>query len=331
VSSFIESLRRRAAQRCPPIVFPEGDDTRTIDAVARIQLAGLARPVVLGDADTVRREVAALGADADAIEIIDPARDARRAELAEELARLRAHKGMDAATAERLAADPLIFGALLVRTGHVHGSVAGAASTTADVLRAALWCVGTSPGIATVSSAFYMIVPSFLDTDSPAVLTFADGGVVPEPTAEQLADVAAAAAHARRAIVGDDARVAFLSYATRGSAGGASVDKMRAAYELFRTRHPAISADGELQADAALVESVRRRKAPDSLLRGPANVLIFPDLDAANIAYKLVQRLAHAEAIGPILQGLARPCNDLSRGATADDIVNVACVTALTG
>jgi phosphate acetyltransferase len=201
--------------------------------------------------------------------------------------------------------------------------------TTAEVLRAALWCIGTAAGIRTVSSAFYMCVPSFLDTGEPAVLTFTDGSVVPDPDASQLADIAAAAADARRAIVGDEPRIAFLSYATRGSAGGASVEKVRLACELFRERCPDVAADGELQADAALVASIRKRKAPGSPLDRPANVLVFPNLDAGNIAYKLVQRLAHAEAIGPVLQGLARPCNDLSRGASAEDIVNVACITAL--
>jgi phosphate acetyltransferase len=329
VNAFLESLRERAYRRCPTIVFPEGADPRTLDAVARVQLGGYARPLVLGEAVSVRREVERYGGDADAVIVVDPAHDERRDAFAQRLVALRAHRGMDRATALAMSADPLVFGALLVREGGAHGCVAGAVSTTAAVLRAALWCVGTAPGIATVSSAFYMIVPSFLDTHEPAVLTFTDGSVVPEPTAAQLADIAAAAAAARRAIVGDEPRVAFLSYATRGSAGGASVEKVTEAVRLFRERWPAVAADGELQADAALVEHVRARKATDSPLRGAANVLVFPNLDAGNIGYKLVQRLAHAEAIGPILQGLARPCNDLSRGATAEDIVNVACITAL--
>jgi phosphate acetyltransferase len=236
---------------------------------------------------------------------------------------------MTPAEAETRILDPLMFGAMLVRTGEADGSVAGAAHTTADVLRAALWCVGTRAGIGTVSSSFYMVVPAFRGTDAPEVLSFTDAGVVPTPTVPQLADIAAAAVDARRAVVEDEPRVAFLSFSTRGSAEGPEVDRVRAAFHRFQALRPDVPADGELQADAALIETVARRKAPDSPIHGGANILVFPDLDAGNIAYKLVQRLARAEAVGPILQGLARPCNDLSRGASPEDIVNVACITAL--
>jgi phosphate acetyltransferase len=227
-----------------------------------------------------------------------------------------------------MAVQPLIFGGLLVRTGEADGSVAGAVNTTADVLRAALWTIGPAQGIQTVSSAFYMVVPAFRGDDGE-VLTFTDGGVVPNPTPLQLCDIAIAAARARRLIVGDEPRVAFLSYSTRGSAGGPGVTNVREALEHFREREPDVAADGELQVDAAIIPDVARRKAPDSLVKGRANVLVFPDLDAGNIGYKLVQRLAGAPAIGPILQGLAKPCNDLSRGASASDILHVACITAL--
>lgn len=320
--SFLDSLHERAARSQRTILFPEAADRRTVEAVAELLKRGSLKPVF------VRRSDQAVAAELPGVPVLDPLTDSRHEMVVRHLLDRRGGKGLVLEDAQRLARDPLYFADSLVALGEADGCVAGAVHTTADVLRAAIWTIGAAPGVRTVSSSFYLMVQPFRG-QTTEVLTYTDCAVIPDPSARQLADIALSAAADRRRIVGDEPKVAFLSYSTMDSADGPSVSRVREAVAIVRREEPSLVVSGELQADAALIASVAARKAPWETAGGVANVLVFPSLDAGNIAYKLTQRLAMATAIGPILQGLAKPCSDLSRGAVSGDIVHVAAVTAL--
>ena len=325
---ILDQIKDKTRKLGRTVVLPEGYDQRTIQAARSLTEERIARVIILGKIGEVAKLAKTHGLDMGKITVINPADSPDFNRYANLLYERRKDKGITREKAAELMKNELYFGAALVKTGGADASDAGAANTTGDVLRAALHIIGLAEGIKVVSSCFLMTMPEFLGTKDK-VFMFADCAVVPNPKPEELASIAASTAETYRRLIGDTPRVAFLSFSTKGSAEHEDIDKVRAALDIFRRSHPGVEADGEMQLDAAVIPKIGEKKAPGSPVAGKANVLIFPDLDAGNIGYKLTERMAQATATGPIIQGLALPANDLSRGCSSDDIVNVSAIAVL--
>ncbi len=326
---FIEGIYERARNFRKKILLPEGEEPRVLKAVEAILKRDICLPILIGDPDKISRVAKREGVDLKNTEIIDRKKYKDLDKYVALYCKIRKHKNIKESDARDLITqNPVFYSALLVREGECDGFVAGASITTRDVARAAIHCIGPREGTKTISSSSILILPD-KNLASKGVFVYADAGIVPNPTAPQLRDIAIASAAMVRMLLDDEPRVAMLSYSTKGSGSGESVEKVREATRLIIEKEPDLVIDGEMQVDCAIVPEVAERKDPDGRLKGKANVFIFPNLDAGNISYKLTERMAKAQALGPILQGLKRPASDLSRGCDSKDILNAVSVTAI--
>lgn len=326
--SFIDQIKQRARKELKTIVLPEATDFRTLEAAQIVKDEGYAKVILIGQTEKVKDIAKDKKIDIEGIEIVDPADSERTEEYAKELYELRKAKGITEEQAKKLVLDPVYFGMMMVKLNHADGLVSGAAHSTSDTLRPALQILKTAPGTKLVSAFFVMVVPD-CKYGSDGTFIFADSGLNEETDSDKLSEIAISSSKSFEQLIGEKAKVAMLSYSTYGSAHSNSTEKVIEATKLAKEKAPELLIDGELQLDAAIIPEVAKFKAKESPLKGQANVLVFPDLSAGNIGYKLVQRLANAEAYGPLCQGIAKPVNDLSRGCSSKDIAGVVAITAV--